>query len=213
VKTCNRTTLGNIVLYVILLPLSFIWVCLAAFLIVIDLTKPIEAEKPELAYYTVPAVEYVEYEVDGVMVTCIDGEFRLEEVERGEIEIHVEEEGAATCDFQNTPSVGVRYNCVDIALSILTILERHDTLDNVYLLVGWGISILPEAHVQVVRKVGDEITPLAKSGVFVIPSDIEVDMNEFHKFYDPYLFRAAAMKYEELKVGHLELFDGIRKGV
>jgi hypothetical protein len=114
-------------------------------------------------------------------------------------------------DFADADPIGVEYNCVDVALNILTILERHDDLDDVYAMAGWDIDLPLEGHVQVVRKSGDSITPLVRSGYFVIPGEQEVSDTAWYKFYSPEQFRAAAMKHEHLTIDQLERFNSIER--
>jgi hypothetical protein len=222
-KTCDYTTINKLLIYLILIPLSSLIVGFSIFLVLNDAVQSIETPVNNVEYYPVPAVPEPTgcnevYSVgDTMVVLCDGGEFMVVDTvfewDSGNSTQRQSDTAAPTIawDFADADPIGVEYNCVDVALNILTILERHDDLDDVYAMAGWDIDLPLEGHVQVVRKSGDSITPLVRSGYFVIPGDQEVSDTAWYKLYSPEQFRAAAMKHEHLTIDQLERFNSIER--
>jgi hypothetical protein len=222
-KTCDYTTTNKLLIYLILIPLSSLIVGFSIFLVLNDAVQSIETPVNNVEYYPVPAVpeptgcDEVYSVGDTMVVLCDGGEFMVvDTVFEWDSDNSTQRQSDTAApiiawDFPDADPIGVEYNCVDVALNILTILERHDDLDDVYAMAGWDVHSPLEGHVQVVRKSGDSITPLVRSGYFVIPGDQEVSGTAWHKFYSPEQFRAAAMKHEHLTIDQLERFNSIER--
>jgi hypothetical protein len=221
-KTCDYTTTNKLLIYLILIPLSSLIVGFSIFLVLNDAVQSIETPVNNVEYYPVPAVPEPAgcnevYSVgDTMVVLCDGGEFMVVDTvfewdSGNSTQRQSDTDVRLVWDFADADPIGVEYNCVDVALNILTILERHDDLDDVYAMAGWDIDLPLEGHVQVVRKSGDSITPLVRSGYFVIPGEQEVSDTAWYKFYSPEQFRAAAMKHEHLTIDQLERFNSIER--